>query len=109
MIEPTESESKAELDRFCEAMIAIRTEIAAIAEGGLDRVDNPLKNAPHTARSLAVADWPHGYSREQAAFPLAFVAAAKYWPPVRRVDNVHGDRNLVCTCAPVEDYAEAAE
>jgi glycine dehydrogenase len=109
MIEPTESESKAELDRFCEAMIAIRAEIAAIAAGRLDRSDNPLKHAPHTARDVMANVWTHGYSREQAAFPLEWVAAAKYWPPVRRVDNVYGDRNLVCTCAPLEAYAQAAE
>jgi glycine dehydrogenase len=109
MIEPTESESKAELDRFCEAMIAIRTEIAAIAAGKLDKVDNPLKHAPHTARDVMANVWTHGYSREQAAFPLPWVAAAKYWPPVKRVDNVYGDRNLICTCAPLDAYAQAAE
>ena len=109
MIEPTESEPKAELDRFCDAMIAIRAEIAAIAAGRLDRTDNPLKNAPHTAAAVMGSEWRHGYSREQAAFPLAYVAEAKYWPPVARVDNVYGDRNLVCTCAPIEAYAEAAE
>ena len=109
MIEPTESESKAELDRFCDAMIAIRGEIAAIAAGRLDRADNPLKHAPHTAREVMANVWTHGYSREQAAFPLPWVAAAKYWPPVKRVDNVYGDRNLVCTCAPLESYAQAAE
>jgi len=109
MIEPSESESKPELDRFCDAMIAIRAEIAAIAEGSLDRADNPLKNAPHTAREIMADSWAHGYTREQAAFPLPFVTAAKYWPPVKRVDNVYGDRNLVCTCAPLESYAVAAE
>ena len=109
MIEPTESESKAEIDRFCDAMIAIRAEIAAIAAGGLDMSDNPLKNAPHTAREVMAESWTHAYSREQAAFPLPFVAASKYWPPVKRVDNVYGDRNLVCTCAPLEAYKEAAE
>jgi glycine dehydrogenase len=109
MIEPTESESKAEIDRFCEAMIAIRGEIAAIAAGRLDRADNPLKNAPHTAAEVMSSEWRHGYSREQAAFPAAFVREAKYWPPVKRVDNVYGDRNLVCTCAPLEAYAQAAE
>ena len=109
MIEPTESESKAELDRFCEAMLSIRAEIAAIAMGTLDRLDNPLKHAPHTAREVIADDWTHGYSREQAAFPLPWVAAAKYWPPVKRVDNVYGDRHLVCTCAPLEAYADAAE
>jgi glycine dehydrogenase len=109
MIEPTESESKAELDRFCEAMIAIRGEIAAIAAGRLDKADNPLKHAPHTAREVMANVWTHAYTREQAAFPLAWVAAAKYWPPVKRVDNVYGDRNLICTCAPLEAYAQAAE
>ncbi|HET6185023.1 MAG TPA: aminomethyl-transferring glycine dehydrogenase [Acetobacteraceae bacterium] len=109
MIEPTESESQAEIDRFCEAMIAIRQEIAAIAAGKLDRKDNPLKNAPHTADEIAAESWTHPYSRRQAAFPLPWVAEAKYWPPVKRVDNAYGDRNLVCTCAPPEAYAQAAE
>jgi glycine dehydrogenase len=109
MIEPTESEPKDELDRFCDAMIAIAGEIAAIAEGRLDRADNPLKHAPHTAKDFAADAWPHKYSREQAAFPLPWVSAVKYWPPVKRVDNVYGDRNLVCTCAPVEAFAAAAE
>lgn len=109
MIEPTESESKAELDRFCEAMIAIRAEITAIAEGRMDAADNPLKHAPHTAAEATAELWPHGYSRAQAVFPLPWVAAAKYWPPVKRVDNVYGDRNLVCTCAPLDAYAQAAE
>jgi glycine dehydrogenase len=109
MIEPTESESKSEIDRFCDAMIAIRVEIAAIAAGRLDRADNPLKHAPHSAREVMADVWTHAYSRQQAAFPLAWVAAAKYWPPVKRVDNVYGDRNLVCTCAPLESYAQAAE
>jgi glycine dehydrogenase len=109
MIEPTESESKVELDRFCDAMIAIRGEIASIASGRLDKVDNPLKHAPHTAFEVTASLWPHGYSREVAAFPLPFVAASKYWPPVKRVDNVYGDRNLICTCAPLEAYDEAAD
>jgi glycine dehydrogenase len=109
MIEPTESESKPELDRFCEAMIAIRGEIAAIAAGVADRVDNALKHAPHTAAECMGERWTHPYSRTQAAFPLPWVAAGKYWPPVKRVDNVYGDRNLACTCAPLEAYAEAAE
>ena len=109
MIEPTESESKAELDRFCEAMIAIRAEIAAVAAGRLDKMDNPLKNAPHTAREVMADVWTHAYTREQAAYPLAWIGAAKYWPPVKRVDNVYGDRNLVCTCAPLEEYAQAAD
>ncbi len=109
MIEPTESETQAELDRFCAAMIAIRAEIAAIAEGRMDRADNPLKHAPHTAEAVLAEPWPHTYPRTQAAFPLQFVKAGKYWPPVSRVDNVHGDRNLVCTCAPLESYERAAE
>ena len=109
MIEPTESEPKEELDRFCDAMNAIAGEIGDIAEGRLDPADNPLKNAPHTAAELATDAWAHRYSREQAAFPLPWVAAAKYWPPVKRVDNVYGDRNLVCTCAPPDAYAAAAE
>ncbi|HEX3350861.1 MAG TPA: aminomethyl-transferring glycine dehydrogenase [Acetobacteraceae bacterium] len=109
MIEPTESESKAELDRFCEAMIAIRREVSDITAGKGDRSDNPLKNAPHTAREVAADTWLHPYSREEAAFPLPWVRAAKYWPPVKRVDNVYGDRNLVCTCAPLEAWAEAAD
>jgi glycine dehydrogenase len=109
MIEPTESESKAELDRFCEAMIAIRGEISAVGAGTADRVDNVLKHAPHTALEVMAERWSHPYSRTQAAFPLPWVAASKYWPPVKRVDNVYGDRNLACTCAPLEAYAEAAE
>jgi glycine dehydrogenase len=109
MIEPTESESQAEIDRFCEAMIAIRDEIRAVAAGRLDRVDNPLKGAPHTAQEVMADVWAHAYSRQQAAFPLPWVAVSKYWPPVKRVDNVYGDRNLICTCAPLEAYAQAAE
>jgi len=109
MIEPTESESKSELDRFCEAMIFIRAEISDIASGKLDRADNPLKNAPHTAAEIAADPWAHPYTRAQAVFPLPWVERAKYWPPVKRVDNVYGDRNLVCTCAPLEAYAQAAE
>ena len=109
MIEPTESESKAEIDRFCDAMIAIRAEIAAIAAGTFDRADNPLKHAPHTAAEVMAEVWTHAYTRTQAAFPLPWVATSKYWPPVKRVDNVYGDRNLICTCAPLQAYAEAAE
>jgi glycine dehydrogenase len=109
MVEPTESEPLAEIERFIAAMIAIREEIRAVAEGRLDRADNPLKHAPHTLDAVAASEWRHGYSREQAAFPLPFVRARKYWPPVGRVDNVYGDRNLVCTCAPLEAYAQAAE
>jgi glycine dehydrogenase len=109
MIEPTESETKSELDRFCDAMMAIRSEIRAIAEGRMDRTDNPLKNAPHTAAEISADVWTHAYTRTAAAFPLPWVASAKYWPPVKRVDNVYGDRNLICTCAPLEAYAQAAE
>ncbi len=103
MVEPTESESKAELDRFCEAMVAIREEIRAVEEGRWDREDNPLKNAPHTAGMIAAGEWRHPYPRETAAYPLRSLRAAKYWPPVARIDNVHGDRHLVCTCAPAAD------
>jgi glycine dehydrogenase len=108
MVEPTESETKAELDRFCEAMLAIRQEARDIEEGRSDRVNNPLKNAPHTVEDL-VGDWDRPYSREQACFPPGAFRVDKYWSPVNRVDNVFGDRNLVCTCPPVESYAEAAE
>ncbi|MCB2009810.1 MAG: aminomethyl-transferring glycine dehydrogenase [Geminicoccaceae bacterium] len=108
MIEPTESEPKAELDRFCDAMIAIAGEIAAIESGEMDRNVNPLKNAPHT-HHLLLGDWTFPYSREQALFPVASLHEDKYWPPVGRVDNVHGDRHLVCTCPPLEAYQQAAE
>jgi glycine dehydrogenase len=104
MVEPTESESKEELDRFCDAMIAIHGELGRIRAGTWDRADNPLKNAPHTALELA-GDWKHAYSREEAAYPEPWLRAAKYWPPVKRIDNVAGDRNLVCTCPPMEAYA----
>jgi glycine dehydrogenase len=105
MVEPTESESKAELDRFCEAMIAIREEIRAIETGAIDRTNNPLKNAPHTAQAIAAAEWNHPYTREQAAYPAPWLRIHKYWPPVARVDNAYGDRNLVCACPPIDDYA----
>ena len=105
MVEPTESESKDELDRFCDAMIAIHGELERIRAGRWDRADNPVKNAPHTALELA-GDWKHGYSREDAAYPKPWLRGAKYWPPVKRIDNVAGDRNLVCTCPPIEAYAE---
>jgi glycine dehydrogenase len=107
MIEPTESESKAELDRLCDALIAIRGEIRAVAEGRMDRHDNPLRNAPHTALEIAASDWKHPYSREVAAFPAPWTREHKFWPSVKRVDNGYGDRNLVCTCPPVEAYSEA--
>ena len=108
MIEPTESETCAELDRFCDAMLAIRAEIADIEEGRIDPVNNPLKNAPHTVEDL-VSKWDRPYTREQGCFPPGAFRVDKYWPPVNRVDNVYGDRHLVCTCPPMEDYAEAAE
>ena len=108
MVEPTESEPLVELDRYCEAMIAIRGEIREIESGRWPRESNPLKHAPHTAEALLAADWPHPWSREQAAFPLAALRQSKYWPPVGRVDNVWGDRNLQCACPPVANYAEAA-
>ena len=107
MVEPTESESKYELDRFIGAMIAIREEIRAVESGKVDAVDNPLKNAPHTTAMLMVDNWTHDYSREQAAFPVESLKARKYWSPVARVDNVYGDRNLVCACPPMEAYAAA--
>ena len=104
MVEPTESESLAELDRFVDAMIAIRAEIRAIEMGIMDREDNPLKHAPHTAAMVAADDWSHGYARELAAYPLKALRENKYWPPVGRIDNVYGDRNLVCSCLPIGDY-----
>jgi glycine dehydrogenase len=107
MIEPTESEPLAELDRFCDAMIAIRQEIAQVESGAWPQDDNPLKNAPHTAAALLKADWPHPYSREQAAYPVAALRRQKYWAPVGRVDNVWGDRNLSCSCPPLSAYADA--
>ena len=108
MVEPTESETKAELDRFCDAMLAIRDEIRAIEEGRIDAANNPLKNAPHTVEDL-VGDWDRPYTREQGCFPPGAFRVDKYWPPVNRVDNAWGDRHLVCTCPPMSDYAEAAE
>jgi glycine dehydrogenase len=105
MIEPTESESKEELDRFCDALIAIRGEIAAIERGEYDRADNPLKNAPHTAELVTADTWSHSYSRSVAAFPVAWTRASKFWPAVSRINDVYGDRNVVCTCPPIEAYA----
>ncbi|HET9706208.1 MAG TPA: aminomethyl-transferring glycine dehydrogenase [Vicinamibacterales bacterium] len=105
MIEPTESEPKAELDRFCDALVAIRKEIDEVVSGKADAKDNVLKNAPHTAAAVASSDWPHAYSREQAAYPLPWVRANKFWPSVGRIDNPYGDRNLVCVCPPMEAYA----
>ncbi|HEY2734149.1 MAG TPA: aminomethyl-transferring glycine dehydrogenase [Polyangiales bacterium] len=105
MIEPTESESRAELDRLCDALIAIRGEIGAIEDGRADRADNLLKHAPHPAELLLASEWTHPYSREQAAFPAAWTRVHKFWPPVARVDNTYGDRNLICLCPPLESYA----
>ncbi len=107
MVEPTESESKAELDRFCEAMIRIREEIRAIEEGRADKADNPLKNSPHTQEAVLADDWSHPYGREEAAFPAPWVQENKFWPFVGRIDNAWGDRHLVCTCAPIEGYEES--
>ena len=109
MIEPTESESKVELDRFCDAMIAIAGEAARIEAGEWPADDNPLGNAPHTALALMAEEWSHPYSRETAAYPVAGLRDAKYWPPVARIDNAHGDRHLVCTCPSLDDYRDAAE
>lgn len=106
MIEPTESEDKGELDRFCDALISIYHEIQNIADGKTDRSDNPLKNAPHTQFVITADEWNHGYSRQTAAFPLDYVKENKFWPAVSRVNNTHGDRNLICTCEPIESYAE---
>jgi len=108
MIEPTESETKAEIDRFCDAMLAIREEARDIEEGRMDKTDNPLKNAPHTVEDL-VGEWTRPYTREQACFPPGAFRVDKYWSSVNRVDNVYGDRNLICTCPPMSEYAEAAE
>jgi glycine dehydrogenase len=104
MIEPTESEPKEELDRLCDALISIRQEIAEIVEGKLDRADNMLKHAPHTAAVVTSDGWNRKYSRERAAFPLPWVKASKFWPSVGRVDNAFGDRNLVCACPPMSEY-----
>jgi glycine dehydrogenase len=109
MVEPTESESLHELDRFIDAMIQIREEIRMVERGELDREDNPLKHAPHTATQAAAADWTHGYSRELAVFPLATLKQQKYWPPVARVDNVHGDKNVFCSCIPIGEFKDEPE
>jgi len=105
MIEPTESEDKPELDRFCDALISIHDEIMAIEKGLSDKLDNPLKNAPHTQKVICADEWKHAYTRQEAAFPLYYVQQNKFWPTVARVNNTHGDRNLVCTCEPVASYA----
>lgn len=105
MIEPTESETKAELDKFCDALIHIREEIAAVENGSSDKADNVLKNAPHTAHEVIESEWNHSYSRTEAAFPLAWVRSGKIWPTVSRIDSAYGDRHLVCSCQPIEEYA----
>jgi glycine dehydrogenase len=105
MIEPTESESKFELDRFIEAMVTIAEEIKKVVSGAYDKEDNPLKNAPHTAEAVLSNNWNHSYSREEAAYPVGRLRKNKYWPPVGRADNVYGDRNLFCTCVPIAEYA----
>jgi glycine dehydrogenase len=109
MVEPTESESQHELDRFIDAMIQIRDEIRAIEDGRLDREDNPLKHAPHTATQVAASEWTHAYPRELAAFPLASLKLQKYWSPVARVDNIYGDKNVFCSCVPISDFAGEIE
>jgi len=109
MVEPTESESQHELDRFIDAMIQIRDEIRAVEEGKLDRDDNPLRNAPHTAFAVSASEWTHAYPRELAAFPLPSLRLQKYWSPVARVDNVYGDKNIMCACIPVDAYKEEVE
>jgi len=109
MVEPTESESQHELDRFIDAMIEIREEIRAVEDGRLDREDNPLKNAPHTATMVMASEWTHAYPRELAAFPLATLKLQKYWPPVARVDNVYGDKNVMCACIPVDAYKDEVD
>jgi len=102
MVEPTESESKEELDRFCDAMIAIHGELTAIESGNLDKTDNPLKRAPHTALTVISDEWNRPYSRTQAAYPAPWLKNHKFWPSVSRVDNVYGDRNIFCSCLPVD-------
>ncbi|MHB8842587.1 MAG: aminomethyl-transferring glycine dehydrogenase, partial [Candidatus Aquicultor sp.] len=104
MIEPTESESKKELDRFCEAMILIKKEMDAIENGAADKEDNVIKNAPHTMHAVSATEWKHNYSREEAAFPTTWTKQFKFWPATAKVNNAFGDRNLVCSCPPVEEY-----
>jgi glycine dehydrogenase len=106
MIEPTESESKFELDRFCDALLAIRAEIDKVASGEWPLEDNPLVNAPHTAEQLTADQWQHDYSRSEAAYPLETLRENKYFSPVARIDNVYGDRNLVCSCPSISDYMD---
>ena len=108
MIEPTESENLEEIDRFCNAFIKIKEEIDKVDTGSFDKNDNPLKNAPHTYLELSSNDWKHLYSREEAAFPIGYLKDNKYWPPIARVDNVYGDRNLVCSCPSIDEYKDEA-
>jgi glycine dehydrogenase len=108
MIEPTESEPKEELDRLCDALMSIRAEVEQVELGIADPEDNALKNAPHTAAMVTADEWGHAYPRSLAAYPAPWTRESKFWPPVRRVDNAHGDRNLICACPPIEMYAEAA-
>jgi len=108
MIEPTESEGLSELDRFCDTLIKIKEEIEKIKSGELDKIDNPIKNAPHTDSELASDDWTHKYSRAEAAYPAKFLKANKFWPPVARVDNVYGDKNIFCTCPSMDEFKEDA-
>jgi glycine dehydrogenase len=107
MVEPTESESLAELDRFCDAMISIREEISEIEKGLFDQENNVIKNAPHTAKVCVADTWNYKYSREKAAYPLSYIRDMKFWPSVSRIDNAYGDRNLVCSCLPIEAYENA--
>ena len=108
MIEPTESESLSEINRFCDALIKIKEEINNVKNGKFDKNDNPLKNAPHTHVELTANEWKHKYDRESAAYPSATLKSYKYWPPVARVDNVYGDKNLFCTCPSIDEYKESA-
>jgi glycine dehydrogenase len=107
MIEPTESESLSELDRFCDTLIKIKEEINKVKSGEFDKVDNPLKNAPHTHVELATNVWKHKYDRETAAYPFLKLKVYKYWPPVSRVDSVYGDKNLFCSCPTINEYKES--
>jgi len=109
MVEPTESEPLEELDRFCDAMLAIWSEIQAVIDGTADKTDNPLKNAPHTAQDVSADEWPHKYSRTQAAYPVPSLRHNKFWPTISRIDNPFGDRNLVCACPPMSEYEEVEE
>ena len=108
MIEPTESESFSEINRFCDSLVKIKEEINKVKSGEFDKDDNPLKNAPHTHVELAANEWKHKYDRESAAYPSAILKSYKYWPPVARVDNVYGDKNLFCSCPSMDKYKDSA-